>query len=198
MNESENKGILHKMNNKTEVRIGPFFVDGYDPEGQECFEFFGCYYHGHNCTEWKDKKKQKERYESTMERLSYLEKAGYSVYYIWQCEFDRQIGENDDLAQFMKNRRPIFSQKYPGMCTMSNILDAVIADEFFGFLEVDIQIPDKWDDVKYKPKTDLCPRDFYDKFAPIFVTCDIPFESIGEHMKTMQLNINYLQLHEHF
>lgn len=122
VNESENKGILHKMNNKTEVRIGPFFVDGYDPDSQECFEFFGCYYHGHNCTEWKDKKKQKERYESTLERLSYLEKAGYSVYYIWQCEFDRQIGENDDLAQFVKNRRPIFSQKYPGMSTMSTPL----------------------------------------------------------------------------
>lgn len=62
-------------------------------------------------------------------------------------------------------------------------VNAVVADEFFGFLEVDIQIPDKWDDIKYKPKTDLCPRDFYDEFAPIFVTGDIPFESIGEHMK---------------
>ena len=38
--------ILHAHNHISEVRIGPYLVDGYDPNTRTLYEFNGCYFHG--------------------------------------------------------------------------------------------------------------------------------------------------------
>ena len=182
LNSTQNANIKHKMNQGNELRIGPYFVDGYNPNTRDIYEFLGCFFHGHSCVTWKNKITQKERYDKTVNRIGFLEQKGYTIHRIWQCEFQKQINESEQLRQFIKDRRPTFYQKHPQSCKTSDILDSVVKNELFGFLEVDIQIPDTWDEVNYKPNTDLSPRDYFDEMAPIFCTSEISFESIGEHM----------------
>ena len=44
--ETENFHILHAHNHISEVRIGPYLVDSYDPITRTVYEFNGCYFHG--------------------------------------------------------------------------------------------------------------------------------------------------------
>ena len=182
LNLTKQATIKHKMNQGKELRIGPYLVDGYCPNTGDLYEFLGCFFHGHSCLNWKNKDKQRERYERTMRRITFLEQKGYTVHFIWQCEFKKQIDDSQQLKQFITNRRPAFYRKYPQACKESHILESVVKDEFFGFLEVDIQIPDTWDQVKYIPQTNLSPRDYFDEMASIFCTSEIPFQCIGKHM----------------
>ena len=39
-------GMKHKWNTGSEVKIGPFFVDGFWPEEQKITELAGCHWHG--------------------------------------------------------------------------------------------------------------------------------------------------------
>ena len=43
--EMEGVHILHACNHISEVRIGPYLVDGYDPNTRTVYEFNGCYFH---------------------------------------------------------------------------------------------------------------------------------------------------------
>ena len=73
--------------------------------------------------------------------------------------------------------------KFPSACKQEDILESVLNETLFGLLEVDIAIPYRWEETQFKPKTNLSPRDYFDEMAPIFVTSEIPYECIGEHMK---------------
>ena len=44
--ETEGGHILHARNHISEVRIGPYLVDGYDPKTRTVYELNGCYFHG--------------------------------------------------------------------------------------------------------------------------------------------------------
>ena len=41
---STGKSIKHKMNYASELRIGPYLIDGYDPESRDLWEYFGCFF----------------------------------------------------------------------------------------------------------------------------------------------------------
>ncbi|MEW8545912.1 MAG: hypothetical protein AB2693_20510 [Candidatus Thiodiazotropha sp.] len=84
LNSTENMHIKHKMNNGNEIRIGPYLIDGYDPDTGDLYEFFGCYFHSHTCLHWKLNEKQKKKYENTLKKLAFLESKGYKVHYIWE------------------------------------------------------------------------------------------------------------------
>lgn len=58
-----------------------------------------------------------------------------------------------------------------------------MSNELFGFVEIDIQIPDSWDQVKFKPETELSPFEYFEEMSPLFVTTEVPFEKIGKHMQ---------------
>ena len=160
LNETTNAGINHKMNNGKELRVGPYLVDGYNAQTNELWEYFGDFFHGHGCKEWKNKEKQKERYEKTLAKVAFMESKGYSVNTIWECEFKKLLKENDDLKRFVTNRKPTFYRKFPSSCTESDILESVVNEDFFGMLEVDIRIPNDWNETKYKPDTNLSPREY--------------------------------------
>ncbi len=61
--------IRHKLNSRSEVRVGPYPVDGFsDSSGKPtCYQFQGCYWHGHLCEvtknvsneKWLEKREQR-------------------------------------------------------------------------------------------------------------------------------------------
>jgi G:T-mismatch repair DNA endonuclease (very short patch repair protein) len=83
---------MHARNGR-EVRlpeIPQYSVDGYRPEPRTVFEFYGCYYHGCPCKNFRDVKMQggdtlAQRYNRTMSRLEEIVKAGYLVVTMWEC-----------------------------------------------------------------------------------------------------------------
>lgn len=110
LNHSENKNILHKMNNGREFRVGPYLVDGYDPDTKTIYEFLGDWHHGNPVLEVREKYKQQQmkRYNRTMDRLSFLRRQGYSVRYIWENEYRSQLRENREMKRFVYESYPIF------------------------------------------------------------------------------------------
>ena len=82
-------GMKHKWNTGSEVKIGPFFVDGFWPEEQKITEVAGCFYHGCvRCTKYRTEEQQK-RYQRTMERAQFIhDMTGMDVEIKWECEID--------------------------------------------------------------------------------------------------------------
>ena len=73
LNQTTNAGINHKMDTGKELRVSPYLADGYNAETNQIWEFLGDYFHGHRCKDWKNEQKQKERYEKTLAKISFME-----------------------------------------------------------------------------------------------------------------------------
>ena len=140
--ETENIHILHGRNHISEVRIGPYLVDGYDPITRTVYEYNGCYFHG--CSDCKKDQDElgKERKMHTETKEKYLRLKGYNMRIIWEHEFKSQMKSDVKLKQFIQQRQSPFYRKHPWMTKESTIPAAVVDDTFFGFLEVDIHVPD--------------------------------------------------------
>lgn len=183
LNYSSQANIKHKLNNGVEKRVGPYLVDGFDPDSGLLYEFYGCYYHGCPCSKQKDPLLQARLYDRTIERLDYIRSRGFEVETIWECEYHKQLKENRVMKDFVLSRTSPFHRKYPGMVSQNLILEAVMDETLFGMLEVDIEVPDTWDKVRYKPDTTLSPYDYFEEFCPLFCTTEVPFDVIGQHMQ---------------
>ena len=178
---SEGKVIKHKMNYGREFRVGPYYVDGKSDTNQ-IYEFLGCYFHG--CPKcYPTDKKQAENFRKTMNRLEFIREQGFQVKYIWECDYRQELKVNEAMRNFVNQNAPTFYRKYPTKVSQDKIIDSVMNDELFGFVEIDIQIPDSWDQVKFKPQTELNPYDYFEEMSPLFVTTEVPFEKIGKHMQ---------------
>ena len=92
------------------------------------------------------------------------------------------VKNTPDLEQFIENKRPKFFKKYKKTLTEKEILEAVKQDELFGMVEVDIAVPEEWEQGFQQPDN-LDPYDYFSEMSPIFCTTDIPFEAIGKHMQ---------------
>ena len=179
--------ILHKMNNKREKRIGPYLIDGFCSSTKTCYEFNGCFFHGHVCelttSQWlshPSEMLQKQR--KTQEKLEFLQKKGYKVEVIYECEFQKMCKHNSDLQHFIDRKRPSFYQSHKSTVSEKQILDAVRSETLFGMIECDIQVPDRWDD-EFSKKMKLSPKEYFSEMSPIFMNSDIHFDHIGEHMQ---------------
>ena len=56
-------------------------MDGYEPETNTVFEFYGCKWHGCPCL-----KEDKTKYNETRKREKIIKDLGYSVVSVWECE----------------------------------------------------------------------------------------------------------------
>ena len=70
-------------------------MDGYCPEINTVYEFFGCFWHGHTCQPFRDVATLSgdtlaERYERTLSRLDQITRVGYQVKVQWKCEFEEK------------------------------------------------------------------------------------------------------------
>ena len=183
LNWSKNFNIKHKMNHGYEKRIGPYLVDGFDAISNTVYEYLGCYYHGHHCIKWSDEKVKIERANRTKERLEFIQYHGYNVEVIWECEYNQQIKNNPVLEEFVLKRQPEFFLKNPGKVNNHQIIEGVLNETLFGMIECDIQVPDSWEQVTFKPKTDLTPGEYFEEMSPLFCTTEIDFQAIGLHMQ---------------
>lgn len=73
-----------------------------------------------------------------------------------------------------------FNLKYPRTMSQAEIIDAIVDETLFGCVEIDIEVPLSWEEVKYKPDTILPPYRYFEEMSQIFCTT---FDCIGEHMQ---------------
>ena len=184
ISEERNIQIQHKLNSGKEHYIRGFYIDGI--YRNQIFEFNSCYYHGcPKCFEKQQTKKpeswknlQKARLKRTLLRKKYLKSLGYLVEDIWECDFNR-IFRN--CTQHIRNKYvPKFYQSHKTDVSERTILTAIKKGELFGMVELDISVPESWND---HFKKDEKPAEFFNEFPPLFCTCDVNMDSIGEHMR---------------
>lgn len=87
--------IRHKFNS-TEKRIGArkLPVDGFAATTNTCYQFHGCFWHGHSCrlTEGRDFNSIRQLpmaklFEDTQENKKYILSLGYNYKEMWECEW---------------------------------------------------------------------------------------------------------------
>ena len=110
--------IRHALNNKGEVKIGPYYVDGYCQETNTVYEFMGCWYHGcPTCFPNRSTinpytlRSMQQAYHDTYKRLESLKEQGYPVVVMWECEFDQRCQKDPAyktrVERFYHGQEPI-------------------------------------------------------------------------------------------
>lgn len=165
---SEGLSIQHKRNSSSEKRVGPYSINGFDAANKRCLEFNGCYWHFHECQKpiEKWKKMQTNRREATQLKAEFLRGQGYELVTMWECQFNKLIRDNPDLKSFILSRQHPFCRRYPSSVDVPTILSSVENDLLFGFLQVDIEIPEYWG-IDHPHNTELSPYEYFRNVSPI-------------------------------
>ena len=147
--------ISHKMNRGAEKRVGPYLVDGYDPDNNVIYEYHGCFYHGHEdalCklkskpTPEKWKKRQSDSRKRTSARTNYLISHGYKVVEMWECTYTKTTLRLMDIMDEVDHKYlPPFTRQRLVQTSSDNLdrdplLKAVESGNFFGMVECDIMV----------------------------------------------------------
>ena len=183
--KQENVFIRSKLTMGREVRIGKYFCDGMSVpapgsgDKTKIYEFNGCYHHAHaqgsDCPLWKGKKpeeltRMKSRYSETLKKEETLKKMGYEYETIWECEFQELKRNEPSIQKDIDNLSPKFWKNHRGSVTEEVLLKSIREDKLFGFLLVDVAVPDQL-------------REHFEDFPPIFSNQEIYKTDIGEHMQ---------------
>lgn len=92
-------------------------VDGYDPITKIVYEFRGCEFHG--CRKCKPNNRHvktfhhpartvEEIHQATEQKTRLVRAAGYTVREKWGCEFKKELTQNEDLQDLVKNMTWVF------------------------------------------------------------------------------------------
>ena len=101
--------IRHQLNN-TEKRIRDRRppVDGFHAQTQTIYQFYGCFWHGHDCAlnlgkEFNEKpqKPMAELLEETRANTEYIRSKGYNVVEMYECEWRQTKITNRELQRFI-------------------------------------------------------------------------------------------------
>jgi len=112
--------IIHARNGG-EKQIGPFRVDGYHEvaDGEKIvYEFHGCFWHvcpkcyAMSTVNPVTGTSMADLNQKTMDKRRFLEDNGYTYISIWECEFDKEVENNEDLNTFVKDY-PLMSPLEP-------------------------------------------------------------------------------------
>lgn len=182
MNETYGLSICHRMNNGKEKKVGCYYADGYDASTNTVYEYNGCYFHGCPCTgKYHFSQEGQDRYLATLKRSDCIKKRGFTVIEMKECTFTLLIKENEGLSEFIQKKQPaFFSKTGTRPVKQDTILASVKQGEFFGMIECDLHVPDKWEgDFTHT----LSPKQYYEEMSPLFCSSDIPFDIIGDHMQ---------------
>ena len=155
LNQQKGIFIRHAENSiHGEVRIENYLVDGYEESCKTIYEFYGCYYHGHDCNNKFDAKK----WAKTIKREENLKALGYKVVSITSCEW-------------MKNEASKIWYSFSQLpCYYTDILQGIIDGEIFGLVKCSLHVPQE-----------LIEK--YSEFPPLFKNTEIAMADIGEHMQ---------------
>ena len=122
-----------------------------------------------------------------MRREQFLKDRGVLVTSIWECQFQKEKKENPEFKAFCQKRWPTCFKTWPNT---SKIIEAIQKGKFFGAVEVDIAVPEQWNQrirnrsdfqQKFAPFT---PKTYFSEMCPIFLNTEVPItqDVIGEHM----------------
>ena len=154
LNKERGVFITHSENSiHGEVRIENYLVDGFEEDTSTIFEFYGCYYHGHDC----NPKYNHSKWKKTLKREEDLRSLGYNVVSITSCEWEQY--EASKIWYSFKELE----------CTFKDILQAITDNKIFGIVKCSLHVP-------------LHLIDTYSEFPPIFKNVEIKLEDIGDHM----------------
>ena len=141
----ENTEIRHARNGG-EVKIGPYYVDGCDTTNNIVYEFNGCLYH--KCTSCYDEDMESPLgnglmgtlYATSQKRLQHIENLGYHVRVIWECEFQKLLKDNTEMANYISNLKilsPLNPRDafYGGRTDVSKLYHAAEEDEEIHYLD---------------------------------------------------------------
>ncbi len=91
--------------------------------------------------------------------MAFIRGQGFQVEVIWECDYRQLLKYDTEMKSFVTGRLPPFCRSYPTCITAEQIVKSVLDDTPFGMVEVDIRVPDSWDEVvvDHKPDTNLSP-----------------------------------------
>lgn len=106
--------IRHLRNGGEQCVLTPaqsYFVDGYDAEKNNVYEFHYCIYHG--CKKCFPRQRENRRFchpdrsvnevfEATERKRAQLRQVGYTVVEMWECDFKKAMKTDPDLIAFLK------------------------------------------------------------------------------------------------
>lgn len=108
--EKEHGIIIEHAGRCREKRLKEnLLVDGFHEPTNTVYEFFGCWFHGHEkCFPHAQNLKQHgeelfKRREKTEAKCKRIKDAGYNLISIYECEFKKEISENPLLKDFIEN-----------------------------------------------------------------------------------------------
>ena len=142
----------------------------------------GCWFHNHDpnvCSINKQQQPdskwaeiQKERQERTRKKKEFTQSLGITYIEIYECEYRRLLRNDATMRAFVNSNQPTFYQKHKSSykVTEHTILEAVLNDEVFGAVLVDIHVPEAL-------------YDTFSEFSPFFCTTNVPWEVIGDTMQ---------------
>ena len=152
-------------------KIDWFSVDGFCGHCNTIFEALGCYYHFCPCREAQPSLSEEElkhglqKRESDKLRKKHLEKKGYKIIEMRECEWWDQV----QMSSFLKNHiRKNFPYKLP--LSMEILLKRIDEDKLFGYVQCDLEVPE----VLYER---------FANFPPIFKNSNVGREDIGDFMR---------------
>ena len=97
---------IQHARNGGEKRIGPYLLDGYHEETHTAYEVHGCFWHGCPRCYARDTvnpvsgKSMHELHQLTMKRADFLERQGYHVTEVWECDIRRQLAVDKDMKHY--------------------------------------------------------------------------------------------------
>ena len=126
-----------------------------------------------------DEKMLEQRLLRTQARAETLRSLGHAVFEIFECEWNTKRRFDDHVkTYFYQKQSPHF---FLGMTT-SDIIALVKNDSIFAAIECDISVQDTW------PRGDITPYDYFSEMSPIFKTCNVSMDLIGDHMQKFMLD----------
>ena len=155
--EKDGAQIRHAENGG-EIRIENYSVDGFDESTNTIYEYYGCFWHKHFCHDKYDPK----IWNKTIDRETFFRGQGYNVVSTTSCEWIKHPESKKWYSLPRGNPTP---------STMEDIIDDVVNDRLFGFVKVDIHVPDH-----------LIEK--FSEFPPLFKNVEITIDDIGDHMQT--------------
>ncbi|XP_055345700.1 uncharacterized protein LOC129593397 [Paramacrobiotus metropolitanus] len=145
--ESQEDYEIESVLTGAEHQIGPYFVDGFRPDINHVYEFYGCWYHGCPRCHAGDtihplrNLPMSENYNETLEREKYIRNQGYGLTVIWEHEYHDQVKADPEMRAFVQglsfiaplNPRDAF---YGGRTNAVKLFHEVSGDEKINYFDV--------------------------------------------------------------
>ena len=104
---------IRHCKNGGEMKIGNYYLDGYDELSETGYEFHGCIFHGcpkcQKPTTFNTIKQETMAsiYKQHLDRIRYINLHVKNLIEIWECDWDKLVKNNNELKEFIKNEDDI-------------------------------------------------------------------------------------------